>query len=574
MSVTALILCNNEIADIMLKKGKLKLILTVLVLCGTLGVATKSVWADSVTTTVTVGNSGPSFTVAPAESPASDATTPTNAGSNVTFQATATDSNNESYYLILCKTNSVTAVNGGAPTCPGTSWCTSTLTASAAQATCSYTTLNGDAESNVWYAFACDANASSAACSASSQGSGSSGSPFKVNHRPVFDTISNDGPKNPGAGVTWSTNTNTTDADTDGTPDTVKLLVCKTSGIAAGDCDGGSGDRWCQSSLVTNNPSCTYTLPTPTVDDTYAAYVYLVDNHNFAASGGSHGTQSDYTVNNIAPVVTAVSINGGSDITLTEGTTTAIALSATITDNNSCTDVSAVESSLYRSGVGFAACDDNSEDDSNDCYAQITCTVAVSGNTCDGTSDAAATYQCTVNIQFHADPTDAATQYPSETWKSTFVATDDDAASSNTEISTGVEMSSLVGYDVSATIGYGNLSVGQKNDPLDKTTTITATGNVGLDQELSGTDMTDGGSNSIAVGEQKYALATSTAYASGTSLGTSPLEVELNVLKTITTLSPATKNTWWGLNIPSGTPAGSYSGTNTIVAVKGEIANW
>lgn len=558
----------------MLNNGKAKLILTLFVLCGTLAVATKSVWADSVTTTVTVGNSGPSFTVAPAESPASDATTPTNAGSNVTFQATAADSNNESYYLILCKTNSVTATNGGAPTCGGGAWCTSTLTSSGAQSTCSYTTLTGDAESNAWFAFACDANASAAACSASSQGSGSSGSPFKVNHRPVFDTVSNDGPKNPGAAVTWSTSTNTADADTDGTADTVKLVVCKTSGLAAGDCDGGAGDRWCQSSLVTNNPSCNYTITTPTPDDTYAAYVYVVDNHNFAASGGAHGTQSDFTVNNASPVVTSVTINGGSDITLTEGTTTSVTLTATITDNNSCQDISSVEASLYRSGVGFAACDNNAEDDDADCYAQISCSVAVAGNTCDGASDAAATYQCTVSVQYFADPTDANTEFPTETWKSTFVATDDDAASSNTEISTGIEISSLVGYDVTTSISFGNLSVGQMNDPLDKTTTITATGNVGLDQEISGTDMTDGGSNEITVDNQKYALASSTAYASGTALSGTPTEVELNVLKTRLLASPATKNTWWGLFIPPGTAAGSYSGTNTIVAVKGEVANW
>lgn len=558
----------------MLSKGKIKLILTVLVLFSTLAAATKSVWADSVTTTVTVGNSGPSFTDGPAESPASDATTPTNAGSNVTFQATASDSNNESYYLIICKTNSVTPVNGDAPTCGGGAWCTSTLTDSGDQATCSYTTLTGDAESNAWFAFACDANASSSACSASSQGSGSSGSPFKVNHRPVFDTKSNDGPKNPGSDVTWSTSTDTADADTDGTEDTVKLVVCKTSGLTAGDCDGGASDRWCQSSLVTNDPSCSYSIPTPTVDDVYEAYVYVVDNHNFAASGGAHGTQSDFTVNNASPVVTSVAINGGSDISLTEGTTTSIALSATITDNNSCEDIGEVEASIYRSSVGFAACDTNDEDDDANCYAQITCSVALSGNTCDGTSDAAATYQCTVNIQYFADPTDSDTEFPSDTWKSTFVAIDDDDASSSTEISTGVEINSLVGYDVTTSIAYGNLSVGQTNDPLDKTTTVTATGNVGLDQELSGEDMTDGGVNSITVDNQKYALASSTTYASGTALSGTPTEVELNVAKTRLLASPGIKNTWWGLFIPPGTAAGSYSGTNTIVAVKGEVEDW
>jgi hypothetical protein len=108
---------------------------------------------------------------------------------------------------------------------------------------------------------------------------------------------------------------------------------------------------------------------------------------------------------------------------------------------------------------------------------------------------------------------------------------------------------------------------------LDKTTTITATGNVGLDEELSGTDMTSGG-NTIGVAYQKYALAGSTAYASGTALSTSGTEAELNCLKTTVSGTPATKNTWWGLEIPAGTVSGSYSGTNTIIAIKGETANW
>lgn len=538
-----------------------------------LSVPVGKVLADSVTTSVTVGNSAPTFTVNPAESAASDGSTPTNVGSNVTFTATGTDSNSENYYLAICKTNSVTATNGGAPTCGGGNWCISSATSSAAQASCNYTTLQGDAESNDWYAFVCDGNASAAACSSSNQGSGGSGSPFKVNHPPIFNAISSNSPQNPGSNITWSTDASTLDNDTDTVADTVKLVVCKTTGIAAGDCDGGASDRWCQSSLVANNPSCSYSIPIPTGDSSYNAYVYLVDNHNLGATGGNQASNSSYTVNNVAPVVSSVTINGGSDIVLTEGTTTSVTLTGTITDNNSCSDVSAVEASLYRSGIGYAACDTNPEDNDNNCYAVISCSVVGAGNTCDGASDASADYTCTVSVQYFADPTDTNTQFPTETWKNTLKATDNNSAAGNTEVTTGVEVQSLVGYDVTTTIAYGNLAVGQKNDPLDKITTITATGNVGLDQELSGTNMTSGG-DSIAVSYQKYALATSTAYASGTSLSGTATEVELNCLKTTSVGSPATKNTWWGLEIPAATPAGSYTGTNTIVAVKGEVVNW
>ncbi len=528
--------------------------------------------ADSVSTTVTVGNSAPSFSAGPAENPVSDATTPTNAGSDVTFEATATDPNSDNYYLAICKTNAVTANNGGAPTCDGGSWCISSVASSGSQASCSYTTTSSDSESNDWYAFVCDGPTSDAKCSAVSQASGSSGSPFKVNHAPVFNSISNNGPQDPGSSITWSTDTSTLDNDTDTTSDTVKLVVCKTAGITNGDCDGGASDRWCASSLVANNPSCSYTLPTPTDDTTYDAYAYIVDNHNFGATGANQGTNSSYGVNNVGLVVSAVTVNGGSDITLTEGTTTNVVLGATVTDNNGCTDIATVKGYLYRSGIGYASCNNAGSADDNNCYPEISCSVVSSGNTCDGASDASADYECTVAMQYFADPTVTNTLYPTENWLDTIYGEDDDAASSSAEVSSGVEMNTTVALDVTSSIDYGLLEVGGKNDPLDKITTVTATGNVGLDEELSGTDMT--GPATITVDNERYALASGTAYASATSLTTTATEEELNCPKTTSAASPATKNTWWGIQIPVGAVPGVYSGTNTVTAVLGEIANW
>ena len=97
--------------------------------------------SETVTTTVTVGNSAPSFTVAPYEDPASTDTSPTAIGTTqdpiyVTFRATATDSNAESYYLLVCSTSSASATKSGEPTCTATEYCTSTLTASGSPASC------------------------------------------------------------------------------------------------------------------------------------------------------------------------------------------------------------------------------------------------------------------------------------------------------------------------------------------------------------------------------------------------------------------------------------------------------
>ncbi len=554
----------------------LPFVLTIFALLGLIS----TVWvnADTSDTSVTVGNAAPTFTVAVAESPASDTTTPTNAGSNVTFVATAADSNNENYYLAICKTNSVTPVNGSAPTCGGGNWCISTATTSSSQSTCSYTTLDGDSESNVWYAFVCDGNSSAASCSTASQGSGSSGSPFNVNHRPVFNALSNNSPRNPGQDITWSTNSSTLDNDSTGTADTVKLVICKTTGLSAGDCDGGASDRWCDSGFVASNPSCSYSIPIPTVDQSNNAYAYLVDSHNFGATGVNQGGSTSYTVSNVAPVVSSVLLNGGGDITLTEGTTTSVGLTATVTDNNGCTDILQTYASLYRTAINYAGCNIVDNTNANYCYPVVECTQVVAGNTCDGASDSSVGYTCTFTVQYHADPTDATTQYPTDSWTGTIFSTDE-ILNSNVADSSPVEMLSLIAYDVTSAIGYGSLGAGDSNDPLSITTVYTATGNVGLDAELSGSQMctnypTCSGGTPIAVGQQKYAFAALTAYSSGTALTGTPTERELNVLKTTITGSPQTKTAYWGLEVPLGTVSGSYTGLNVLGALRSEPLEW
>ena len=51
-------------------------------------------------------------------------------------------------------------------------------------------------------------------------------------------------------------------------------------------------------------------------------------------------------------------------------------------------------------------------------------------------------------------------------------------------------------------------------------------------------------------------------------------EVEIGGSVGSISATPVTKNSWWGILIPIGTQPGTYSGVNTITAVKGETANW
>ncbi|MFC1733912.1 YCF48-related protein, partial [candidate division KSB1 bacterium] len=109
---------------------------------------------------------------------------PTNADSNVTFKATGSDDNGDTYYLAICKTDAISV--GTPPTCTGGAWdVSSSAQTNEVEETLAYTTSGADAESNVWHAFVCDTNA----CSSSSQSSGNPGSPFAVDHIPQVDDV-------------------------------------------------------------------------------------------------------------------------------------------------------------------------------------------------------------------------------------------------------------------------------------------------------------------------------------------------------------------------------------------------
>jgi hypothetical protein len=550
--------------------------------------------ADDLGTSVTVGNDAPSFDVVPADS--SDGTNPTNVGSDTTFTATATDANGEDYYLAICKENSITPATDGPPTCGGAgSWCISSATTSGNQASCARTALVGDAESNIWYGFVCDKHAGEAGlCSSNSNAA----SPFKVNHRPSFTVYADDSPKDPNVTVTWTTTAS--DSDTDTSSDTVTLYVCKTNSFTApSTCNGG---EWCHSSASASDPTCNTTTPRP--DGDYDAFGYIVDNHGFEASGGSQGTNSTLTVSNVSPSITNTTIqlldtDESGDLTLAtaQGETESFKVKFTVTDNNSCQNLSSddeIASALINvrmSEVAQGDCDADGEDDANDCYANAQnddpqgC--SQDAGSCSGTSDTEVTWTCEFGLQYHADPTTGTPTPPKDgyNWTVAVQATDDDSADTGlVDDNDGNELGLFTSFSFTeASIAYGG-PLAPEAESSDKTLTISATGNVGLDEEVSGDDMcTDyptcsGGT--IDVDQQKYDLDSGIAWASmdgdgddGT-LSDTAHEVEINCLKTTTTGSPATKILYWKIKIPSGQTSGSYTGQNTFSGVTGEGGEW
>lgn len=538
------------------------------------GFKTKAVTTQDVATQVTVGNTNPNFTAGPFEDPASTATSPTAVGSAVTFKATATDSNGEPYYLTVCKTDAITPSSSGAGTCASTAdtYCSSTSTNSGSEASCSYNTVNADPWSNGWFAFVCDANATAPACSTASQGDLSendgSESPFFVNHVPTFSAISNDSPKNPGETITWTATASDTDGD-------VTLLVCKTNQMTNGTCTGGA---WCTATAA-SNPSCGYDIPGVNPAGSNDAYVFVVDALNTPATGTAQGTESSFTVNNISPQVTAVTLNGGNDITLVEKYTnpsakTEVPVTATIVDTNGCDDITTVTANVYRSSE---TCNSTVSDE-NFCYHSISCTQVA--NSCVETSGTA-NYTCTAELQYFADPTDADTPSFADTWLANVFATDGGNASHNLVLATGVEVNKLLAFQVTGSIQYGGVNPGDSRK-IEVPLITEATGNTGIDQDHSGsanmctdfpTCSPTGGRVPIPVNNQKYSTTIVDYSSGGFALSTTPTRVLLNVKKP-TSPSSQQKSTYWGIAIPGGTPTGVYNGLNTITAQVSATDDW
>jgi hypothetical protein len=571
------------------------------------------------TTSVTVLNTPPLWTVDAQEAPGSSIASPTNAGDSVSWTATGTDSNNDDYFLIICKTDDLPeAVNNAPPFCGGglpsaygatTTWAISATTTSATQAVAATTTADSWDEENDWYAWICDANLFLARCNnVHKQGDGATASPFVVNHRPSFTLFEDDSPTLPGAVVTFTATAS--DPDSYGGQDSVRIFICRANDFSTSTQACGPGGTWATSTLYLSGPTASTTIPIPTQSGSVAAYGFVVDEHGFAASGGAQGTEPSpgLYIANATPTISAAQVflndtDGVGPLTLLypAAETDGFYVDFTITDNNSCVanasttaEIVNARISVYRSGVTQSNCQTSGHYDPTNCYPYGVDTstwepvcAPVSG-TCDGPDDPDVTWRCTFPLWYVADPTDGddASDSPwfDQDWRASVQAIDKDFATSTlVESSSGNNMVSFLMYSVNTmSIAYGSLEPDQQTDPIVQTTTLSATGNVGLDKRLYGLDMcttfptcTGNSTSTIAVSEQVYATS-SVSYAGATALGANPgVILDLNVPKSTSTVTQASRDTFWGIRIPDTiTLAGDYTGQNTLIGVTGEAENW
>lgn len=580
----------------------------------------QAVAASSATTTVTVLNTPPVWTASTTEEFESSTSTPTDAGNTLSWVAVGTDSNAENYWLLICDTNATPTPNSGAaPNCSsGVQWAVSGTTTSGTVARASTTTLSAWVETNNWYGWICDSNSGSPRCNAtySNGTNATNSSPFYINHRPSFTLFSNPVTGNPGQAVTFYSTSS--DSDTVTIQDQVYLTICSVAGFATttNTCNGAGAQTLATSTVYVNsNASATYTIRIPTQDTNFNIFPYIIDTHGFEATGGAQGVTTTLTVNNVAPTVTGSTISlvqaTTTDILLTveAGETTGFRLTFDTSDNNSCDaiggglgdEVTSYNLSLYRSGIGSTTCSSSSTFNANNCYPSdsapsawnLVCTASTT--TCTGNTDTDMSWSCTFPMWYIADPTEGtATQTPyfGQNWRAQVRGIDDDAAVGGFSESTiGVNVKALLAFSMGSTpsIPYGSLEPGQKNETLVATTTISATGNVGLDKDVQGSSMCSTYTNAspcapsatstIPESEQVFGTSTvSYTFAEGaghTLSSTTPKEIEINVPKSTSTSTQAARSAYWGIRVPGTISyAGAYTGQNVFTARLGEVAEW
>lgn len=581
--------------------------------------------AGTATTTLTVLNTPPVWNVGEEgrEEFQSSTSTPTNSGSQVSWIGRATDANGAPYFMIICSTNatptagfSTTTLGTVPPVCAaGTRFAVSTSTVSGQQARAATTTteIAPFAESNNWFAWVCDDDPVNPRCSTtySTGTTASNSSPFNVNRRPIFTAFGNNGPVNPGGSLLFTSSSS--DPDVVDAQDFIYLTVCRAATFSTTTklCGAANVDFLASTTIPTLlNANATYTLPAIAQDAAYNAFGYIYDQHGHTAIGSTQGATSTFSVNNVAPTITNISLNGGLNMTLSveAGQTTGFPLSFTANDANSCDAVGGGNAdeitrsvvAVLRSGIGTSTCNGTPGSyDPNNCYPSgvatstwnLTCTASTT-SCLPGGADATMDFNCTFPIWFIADPTDgtaADTPFYAQHWVAGVAGVDNNnATGSMATSSVAVDMISYSAISLlTDQITYTNLEPGTQMPTLISSTTVRAVGNTGMNQLLGGDHMcgTYSPSNPCTLGagtstidrlNQKFATS-AVAYATGVTLTatTSPTLLDIRIAKPTSTSTPSTKKTYWGIAVPGTIVlSGNYTGQNVFTGTRSATNTW
>jgi hypothetical protein len=246
-------------------------------------------------------------------------------------------------------------------------------------------------------------------------------------------------------------------------------------------------------------------------------------------------------VANATPTVTVITPNAS--ISLTEGVTAAATSTGTVQDNNGYADISAVTAIFFDDNVVNSDC----VSDENNCYTGITCSTSTCSNTTCSVS-------CSADVWYYANATSS--------WKWQITA-DDGTATSSTS-STSVTINELVALDVTASISYGSVGLGETSSGA--TIVVTNTGNKdGLDATVSSASSMSCTTGSIAQSYQHYATSSSSfTYGNGVALSATSTSAGISIAQRTSTTS--TENVYWKIQLPSSGILGTCSGSTVFTA--------
>ncbi|NIO21306.1 MAG: hypothetical protein GTN76_11365 [Candidatus Aenigmarchaeota archaeon] len=254
---------------------------------------------------------------------------------------------------------------------------------------------------------------------------------------------------------------------------------------------------------------------------------------------------SSVAVGTAAPVVGNIYFTP-SPIDLSSCGTVTIWCNATVTDANGYNDVQAANVTFWDE----AATNEGNSDDNSNHYTNVSCTLnSGSGSTVQA--------NCSLTLQYYANPAN---------WTCKVYANDTGGESDSN--SSNVTVNSLIALDADNTIDFLTLSPGATSSD-DVNNTVTNCGNVIMDLNLSGTNLTNTTATvaNITVGNVHYNV---TDYYQDyatlmTALTNTSTWADFSLAKRTNGVS--TNKTYWKISIPGSIENLIYTGTITFTAV-------
>ncbi len=264
------------------------------------------------------------------------------------------------------------------------------------------------------------------------------------------------------------------------------------------------------------------------------------------------------------PSVTGVSLHGNSPIILSPGETVNVTSTATTSDPQGLSDIATTTGKIYRSGLSATS---TCTPDANNCYEPSCATSTENGYNW---------YRiiCSFDMWFHADPTDGGTYAGIQGWTAqewvawiNVIDSGGHSASSTNETAPDVDVVTFLAFEISTTtINYGSVLPDETSN--EQTLTVTTTGNIPIDVNATGTDMTWSG-YTIGVNQQHCSTTTKEfAWDDGMVLSSTTyilIELEPNT-KPTSHPSTSTDDIYWKLKVPLDKPAGPYYGDISLIA--------